>query len=75
MELMMGLHGDGSHKMRRAIAIAEAVNREFPLSSTLDHATRGNTLRPTFIRGLNLILGHALIIVSYDQSTMADCRQ
>src|SRR5271170_3943349 len=62
---MLGLFGDGCHKMRRAITIAEGIDREFPLSSTLDHDTRGHTLRPTFIRGLKLTLGHTLIIVYF----------
>jgi hypothetical protein len=49
--------------MRHAIAVAEAIDRAFPLSNTLDHDTRGNTFRPTLIRGLMIILGQSLIRV------------
>jgi hypothetical protein len=49
--------------MRRAIAIIETLDREFPLSSTLDKETRGSTFTPSLVRGFYIVLGHAMLKV------------
>jgi len=64
MNLGLGQFGEACHQMRQSIAIAEEIIREFPLSRTLDHETRGSTFRPTLIRSMLIIRGNALIRVS-----------
>jgi hypothetical protein len=49
--------------MRRAIAISEGIDREFPLSASLTNETRGSTFTPSLIRGFYLVLGSALLKV------------
>ena len=49
--------------MRRAINIIEAIDREFPLSSTLDEETRGSTFTPSLVRSFILILANAILKV------------
>ena len=61
--MTLGKFGDACNQMRHAIAVAEAIDRGFPISATLDHDTRGNTFRPTLIRPMMIILGQAMIIV------------
>jgi len=55
-----GRFGDACANMRRAIAIIEAIEREFPLSSTLNAATRGSTFAPSLVRSFILILANAM---------------
>jgi hypothetical protein len=55
-----GHFGEACANMRRAIAIIEAIDREFPLSSALDAETRGSTFQPTLVRSFILLLANAI---------------
>jgi len=56
--------GDACAQLRRAIAIAEAIIREFPLSPSLTNDIRGNTFAVTLMRSYYLLLGKAMIMVA-----------
>jgi hypothetical protein len=63
--MSLGKFGDACNQMRHAIAVAQAIDREFPISDTLTHETRGTTFRPTLIRSMMIALGQAIIRVIY----------
>lgn len=62
--MVIGRPGDACAQLRRGLLIAEAIDREFPLSATLSHETRGNTFMPSLIRSFYVLLGKAMIMVS-----------
>jgi hypothetical protein len=58
-----GHFGEACANMRRAIAIIEAIDGEFPLSSTLDKETRGSTFAPSLVRSFILVHANAIMRV------------